>query len=293
VNPEVLIIGCGFLGEAAADLFLAGGKKVLGIVRSPESTHASARSHRNFSAESPFRIACCDVTDPASVEALAPQVRGVPLAIYAVSSGRGGAEAYAAIYRDGLRRILEKWNPGKVLFVSSTSVYGQCDGSWVTEESAAIPGRETGRILLEAEQIALSSGGGVARLSGIYGPGRSVLLRKFLTDEARLEDGGGRWINQIHRDDAAAALLRLGDPALPSGIFNVSDNVPATQREVYGWMAEFLQRPLPPEGPRELNRKRGWTSKRISNGLLQSLGWRPKFPSYREALPQLTDWDMV
>jgi hypothetical protein len=61
----------------------------------------------------------------------------------------------------------------------------------------------------------------------------------------------------------------------------------ATQRQVYGWMAEELHQPLPHEGAADLNRKRGWTSKRISNAKLRSTGWIPQFPSYRDALPQL------
>jgi nucleoside-diphosphate-sugar epimerase len=279
VNPEVLIIGCGFLGEAAADLFSAQGRSALGLVRSADSLEAL--SNRSF------QSAACDVTDTASVAALAPLVHNVPLAIYCVSSGRGGADAYAAVYRDGLRRVLESWKPDRMIFVSSTSVYGQADGAWVTEESEAAPDRDTGRILLEAEQIALASGGSVARLSGIYGPGRSVLLRKFLAGEALLEDGGHRWINQIHRDDAAAALALLGDSSVTPGVYNVTDDTPATQREVYGWIAETQRQPLPLEGAADLNRKRGWTSKRISNAKLRATEWVPQFPSYRDALPQL------
>jgi nucleoside-diphosphate-sugar epimerase len=157
----------------------------------------------------------------------------------------------------------------------------------VSEESETLPDRETGRILLEAEQVALDAGGSVARLSGIYGPRRSYLLKKFLSGEAVLEEGGHRWMNQIHRDDGAAALLQLGDPDVPAGLYNVTDNTPATQREVYGWMAEFFGKPLPPEGPADLRSKRGWTSKRISNARMQGCGWVPAYPSYRDALPQL------
>ena len=283
MNPEVLIIGCGFLGEAVADFFSVQGRNVLGLVRSNDSLGALSKRS--------FRSAACDVTIPASVEALTPQVQNGPLAIYCVSSGRGGVDAYAAVYRDGLRRVQESWKPGRMIFVSSTSVYGQTDGDWVTEESEAAPDRDTGRILLEAEHIALASGGSVARLSGIYGPGRSVLLRKFLAGEALLEDGGHRWINQIHRDDAAVALARLADSSITPEVYNVTDNTPATQRELYGWMAEALRQPLPSEGAADLNRKRGWTSKRISNAKLRSAGWIPQFPSYRDALPQLlTDY---
>lgn len=279
MNPEVLIIGCGFLGEAAAELFSARGKRVLGLVRSESSL--TALQGRGFEA------ATCDVTDSSSVEALAARLRNVPLAIYAASSGHGGAESYAAIYRDGLRRVIETWNPGRIIFTGSTSVYAQTDGAWVTEESATLPERETGRILLEAEQVALAARGSVARLSGIYGPGRSYLLRRFLAGEAVLEEGGRRWLNQIHRDDGAAALLRLGDPDVPAGIYNVTDDTPATQREVYGWMADFFGKELPPEGPADLQSKRGWTSKRISNARMRECGWKPAYPSYRDALPQL------
>lgn len=279
VNPEVLIIGCGFLGEAAADLFSAQGERVLGLVRTAESrSKLSGRA---------FETALCDVTSDASVAALRPRLEGVPLALYAVSSGGGSAADYGAIYRDGLSRVLSAWKPKRLIFVSSTSVYGQNDGSWITEESPTLPERDTARVLLEAEELALHYGGIVARLTGIYGPGRSMLLRKFLSGEAVIEAGGTRWLNQIHRDDGASALLRLADPSVPAGVYNVTDDTPVTQKELYGWIADFLQHPLPPEGMASEYRKRGITSKRISNAKLRLLGWTPRYPSYREALPEL------
>jgi len=277
MSPEVVIIGCGFLGEAAAALFSARGYRVLGLVRSTES--------RARLAGAAFETALCDVTSDASVSALSDRLSGVPVAIHAVSPGMGGEEAYAALYRDGLERVIRHWGPRRTIFVSSTSVYGQDDGSWIIEESPTEPVRETGRILRQAEEIALQAGGISARFSGIYGPGRSYILRSFLAGEAVLEEGGGRWMNQIHRDDGAAALARLGEADVPAGIYNVTDSMPATQREVYGWMAEFYGKPLPPVGPAGLARRRGVTSKRISNQKLRALGWAPRFPSYRDALP--------
>jgi len=279
MNPEVLIIGCGFLGEAAADLFSTRGKRVLGLVKNHDSMRA-------FEGKS-FDSATCDITSPADVDSMTDRLKGVELAIYSVSSGGAGAEAYAVLYREGLRRVLTAWRPQRVLFVSSTSVYAQTDGDWVTEESPTQPERDTGKILLEAEEIALNFGGSVLRLSGIYGPGRSVLLRKFLSGEAVLENGGSRWINQIHRDDAAAAMLKLSETGISSGIYNVSDDRPATQKEIYEWMAGFLKRPLPHDGIDEMKRKRGWTSKKVSNRKLHGTGWVPRFPSYRDALPLL------
>ena len=117
-----------------------------------------------------------------------------------------------------------------------------------------------------------------------------MLLKKVLSGEAVLEEGGHRWINQIHRDDAAAALVYLGDPTVPAGCYNVTDDTPCTQREIYGWMAEFFGKPLPLEGPADLHRKRGWTSKRIANAKMRSVGWVPHYPSYRDALPRLVSF---
>ncbi len=169
----------------------------------------------------------------------------------------------------------------RFVYTGSTSVYAQLDGSVVDETSPAEPDRETGRILRETEDVVLAAPGGiVARLAGIYGPGRSNLLRKFLADEAVIEGDGGRSLNQIHRDDAAAAVFRLAQPDTPPGIYNVADDSPLTQRELYRALASEFDRPLPPYGPEDRNRKRGWTSKRVNNDRLRTLGWRPRYPSF-------------
>lgn len=275
-SGRIVIAGCGFLGEAAAGFFLEAGWRVLGLCATAESAARLAGR--------PFPVAVADISRPLAVPAGWERPNVV---VHCASSGRGGADAYRAVYRDGLRHLHDAFSPERLVFTGSTSVYSQTDGGWVTEESPAEPDRETGRILLEAEKIALDSGGLVARLAGIYGPGRSVLLKKFLDASAVLEAGGNRWINQIHRDDAARALLHLaGDPSA-SGIYNVCDDTPSSQREIYGWIASYLNRPLPPEGPADLNRKRGWTSKRISNARLRATGWKPLHPDYRAALPVL------
>ena len=275
-SGQIVIAGCGFLGEAAAGFFLEAGWSVLGLCATEES---AARL-----ADRPFPVAVVDISKPIRVPAgwERPDV-----VVHCASSGRGGADAYRAVYRDGLEHLRDAFSPRRLIFTGSTSVYSQVDGGWVTEDSPADPDRETGRILLEAEMIALDAGGVVARLAGIYGPGRSVLLKKFLDGSALLEAGGNRWINQIHRDDGALALLRLAQHEAAAGIYNVCDDRPTTQREIYGWIADHLNRPLPPEGPADLNRKRGWTSKRISNARLRSIGWSPRYPGYRDALGEL------
>lgn len=269
-----MIAGCGFLGEATAGLFLEAGWRVLGLCAS----ESSAARLTGFSATA------LDITQPFQ----APPVFFRPQAlIHCASSRRGSTEDYRAIYFEGLKNVISAFEPRRLLFTGSTSVYAQTDGSLVTENSPTLPERETGRILLEAERLALGAGGLVARLSGIYGPGRSMLSRKLLDGTAILEDEGTRWTNQIHRDDGARALFHLLTATTACGVFNVTDDRPATQRELYSWIAGHFNRPLPPNGPANLDRKRGWTSKRVSNAKLRATGWHPHYPDFRSALPTL------
>jgi hypothetical protein len=81
--------------------------------------------------------------------------------------------------------------------------------------------------------------------------------------------------------------MRLADPQVSAGVYNVCDNHPPTQRELYGWISEFLGKTMPPDGPVDPHRKRGLNNKRVSNQKLRSIGWSPEFPSFREALPSL------
>jgi len=242
------------------------------------ATH-STESAQKMGGE-PFQVLAADIADRVALGRLT-ELRGVDVVVHCASSGRGGAEDYQRVYLEGVRALHFMLGPRQIIFTSSTSVYAQNDGAIVTEDSPAEPVRETGKVLRAAEEFVLARGGTVARLAGIYGPGRSVLLRKFLSGEAVIEGEGVRVVNQVHRDDAAAALLALaGQP----GVFNVSDDTPLTQREVYAWLASHFERPLPPTGPVDVNRKRGVTSKRVSNAKLRALGWMPQFASFREAI---------
>ena len=266
------------MGEAAADLFHAAGWEVVGW------TH-SAESAARLAARKPYLVSAHDITDATHVIEAAQEMPGggtLDALVDCVSSGRGGGvEAYRRVYLEGARNLRAAFRAERFVYTGSTSVYAQVDGAVVDEDSPAEPDRETGRILRETEAVVLAAAGGVvARLAGIYGPGRSNLLRKFLAGEAVVEGDGGRWLNQIHRDDAAAALFRLAHSDAPPGIYNVADNAPLTQLELYRALAAEFGQPLPPYGPEDRNRKRGWTSKRVSNGRLRALGWRAHYPSF-------------
>jgi nucleoside-diphosphate-sugar epimerase len=267
---RAIVVGCGYVGSRVGELLHVNGCDVIGVQRSPAD-------------QTQFRFVSCDITEPDKLREH-PECVAADFLVYCVSSGRGGAAEYQRVYVEGLRNVIDVWRPRRFVFTSSTSVYAQTDGSCVTEESPAEPQHASGKILRAAESIALSKGGIVARLAGIYGPGRSVLIRRFIDGTAVIEEDGTRYINQVHREDAAAALCLLSSAEIAGSIFNVCDDRPVTQLQYYQILAEHFGRPLPPYGPRQLNRKRGWTNKRVSNAKLRSLGWQCIYPSIADAL---------
>jgi nucleoside-diphosphate-sugar epimerase len=274
--PRVLIAGCGYVGQASADLFHAAGWAVEGWTQSAESAAKLAAK--------PYPVYVIDITDEARISTQAGDFDAI---IHCVSSGGGGdADAYREIYLNGARHLLDRFGGSRMLFTSSTSVYAQSDGSWVTEESETKPARETGRILLQTEELVIGHGGIVARLAGIYGPGRSALLSKFLAGEAISDPRNDRFVNQVHRDDIAAALLLLlNRPASTGEIYNVVDDQPILQSECYRWLAGKLNRPVPPPlGSSTPTSKRGVTNKRVSNAKLHAMGWTPQYPTFAEAM---------
>jgi nucleoside-diphosphate-sugar epimerase len=272
--PRILIAGCGYVGQATADLFHAAGWAVEGWTASEKS--AAALSAKPYPA--------CQV-DISNCDQVAERPGTFDAVIHCASSRGGGVESYRQIYLNGTRNLLDRFAETKMLLTSSTSVYAQRDGSWVTEESETMPARETGRVLVEMEKLMLERRGTVARLAGIYGPGRSALLGKFLAGTAIIDPENDRFVNQVHRDDIASAIFfLLTREAQRTQIYNVVDDQPMLQTECYRWLAQRLDRPLPPIGKSRGQRKRGDTNKRVSNAKLRSLGWTLQYPTFAEGM---------
>ncbi|NIP92012.1 MAG: hypothetical protein GWO24_00435, partial [Akkermansiaceae bacterium] len=103
------------------------------------------------------------------------------------------------------------------------------------------------------------------------------------------EEDGRRYLNQIHRDDAASALLHLAArPDRACGqIYNVADSSPLHQGDCYHALADLFGRPVPAYGPRPEQRKRAWTHKRVSNQKLRATGWEPRYPSFMDAAEEV------
>src|SRR5438477_10198905 len=134
--PRILIAGCGYVGEATADLFHSAGWNVEGWVHSQDS---AAR----LSAK-PYRVGLVDISQR---DEIAEQTEAFDAVIHCASSRGGDAEAYRQTYLAGARNLRNNFPPAKLLFTRRTSVYPQRDASWRTEESATNPLRETSRSL--------------------------------------------------------------------------------------------------------------------------------------------------
>lgn len=278
-----LIVGCGYIGERVADLLHQQGHRVVAATHSSESAQRLADTK-------PYPIHPLDITVTPFADPWPALQAGIASVLHCASTNRGGPQRAVEVYQNGSLNLVEFLPHAVFNFVSSTSLYTQTDGSWVDETTPTTGAVSvSAQALLAGENTALNSGGFIARLGGIYGPHRSYLLKNFLEGNATIEgtepEPPGRILNQIHRDDAASALvlLLLGKH---QGIHNIVDDTPLTQRECFSELARRFQRTLPPVSPPNHQRKRAFTNKRISNTKMRSLNWHPKYPSYFDALDQ-------
>jgi nucleoside-diphosphate-sugar epimerase len=277
---RVLIVGCGYVGFPLGVELLRCGHEVFGLRR-------SAADELKAAGIFPLRA---DVT---KLDELKKIPRDFDWVVNCAASGGGGAEDYRKIYLEGNRNLVA-WLAGsplkKFVYTSSTSVYGQSDGSVVTEDNPAEPAEETSKILVAAEKLLLAAAAErrfpavILRVAGIYGPARGHWFKAFLRGEAHLEGEGSRWLNMIHRDDLIGAIMAALECGSPGEIFNAVDDEPVTQLKFFEWLAAELNRPLPPKVPvnPETWRKRGVTNKRVSNAKLRAeLKYEFKFPDFR------------
>jgi nucleoside-diphosphate-sugar epimerase len=285
---RVLIVGCGYVGLPLGAALALQGHEVYGMRRSDTGVNEMRAAG--------IQPMIGDITRPKTLATEPPSFDWV---VNCVSAGASDDAAYRLVYLEGMHHLLS-WlgarPPLRLVYTSSTGVYGQTDGSWVTETSATEPEAETARVLLAAEQVLLDTSpnnqvpGVVLRVAGIYGPGRGYWLRQFLGGQARLEGRGERVLNMIHRQDVAGAVIAALQRGRPGQIYNAVDDQPVTQLELFQWLSEHLKQPMPASvaEPTGAGRARGLTSKRISNQKLKTeLGFRFKYPTFREGFAAL------
>ncbi|MHA6491622.1 SDR family oxidoreductase [Pseudomonas borbori] len=271
---SVMIAGCGDVGSRLGIRLAALGWTVHGLRRSVEQLPAVIRP-----VAGDLQRDDCPAAWPGGA---------LDYLVYCAAANAHDEAGYRAAYVEGLRRVFG-WlaargqRPRRVLFVSSSGVYGQQGGEWVDEASPAEAQGFSGRIMLEAEQLALSSGfaASVVRLTGIYGPGRQWLLSQ-VRQGYRVVAEPPLYGNRIHVDDAAGLLAFLlqadqRGTALQDCYIGVDDE-PAPLHEVVAW----LRARLGVSHWAEQSSVRRAGSKRCSNARARALGWAPQYPSYRE-----------
>ena len=285
---DVAILGCGFVGLALGESLAAAGHRAIGVRRS----EAGLRDVR----EAGLDAVRADVTDPDSLAAV-PDVDAV---VFTASTGGGDADAARRVYVDGLASTIDAFAsrddpPGRLVYTSSTGVYGDHGGDWVDEDAELRPASEKAEVLVEAEDVARSATEAgiaptVARLGGVYGPDR---LRVERYVERPVTEG---YLNLIHRDDAGgvlAFLLELGEEGrtVPDTVLVVDDE-PVWKPDLSAWLAEQCGVEAPPVRTLEerladddlsdgaKRRLRG--QKRCSNDRLRSLGYEFACPTFRD-----------
>jgi nucleoside-diphosphate-sugar epimerase len=272
---HVLVAGCGWLGTAVARRLLEGGHRVTGIRRDPARAAALATM-----GVTPLAL---DLAAPGAGD-LVPDADAI---VACQSAAAGTAAAYRAAYVDANRVLLAaaRRAGARLVHTGSTGVFGQRDGSDVSEDTPPLPDGETAEVLLEAERLvsaAAASGlsASIVRLSGLYGPGRAGILERVRSGALALGPGDGRWMNFCHRDDAASFVLGALARATPGAVLHGTDAHPARRREVVEWIAARLgipppRRDLDPGGP---------DRRILSERTREALGVRLEYPSFREGL---------
>ncbi|MFC7027459.1 SDR family oxidoreductase [Halomicroarcula sp. GCM10025324] len=280
---RVAILGCGYVGlELGRQLQAA--HDVAGVRRSAAGVQAVE--------DAGLEGVQADVTDDAALGAV-PDADWV---VFAASSGGRGAEAARDVYVDGLRTAIDHFwarddPPERLVYTSSTGVYGDHGGDWVDETTPLDPQTEKTEVLTEAERIArerpaeYGGHGTVARFAGLYGPDR-YRLERYLQGPVT-----AGYLNMVHRDDAAGAVRFLLEGDHRDEVVLVVDDEPVEKWAFADWLAEQCGVDHPPKQTKaerladetlsSTARRRIQTSKRCSNDRLRELGYEFAYPTFR------------
>ena len=278
-----LIVGCGYLGRRVAARWRECGDRITVVTRNAEK---AARL-----TEDGHAAIVADVTQSATLHSL-PKADTV---LYAVGFDRSAGGSIDEVYAEGLRHVLDALPPdtGRVIYISTTGVYGSAAGDWVDEATPPEPARDGGRASLSAEEVlrthSVGSRGVILRLAGIYGPNRVPFLDQLRVGEPIFATETG-YLNLIQVDDAAEVILRAAEATITQlpRVFCVSDGKPVIRGDYYREVASRIGAPPPKfvappaDSPRAL---RAGSDRRVKNDrMLLELGVKLRYPSYREGL---------
>ena len=230
-----LVVGCGYLGSRVVRGWVAGGDRVVVLTR------RAARVDEIAALGATAVVADVATADLGTL----PEVATL---FWGVGFDRTPGQTHHDVHVVGLHRLLDAL-PGRprVVFSSSTGVWGDDDGRVVDETTPAHPSREAGRVLLEAEALLRDHplGPGTAlRFAGLYGPGRLPRLADLRAGRPIPADPDST-LNLVHVDDAARVVRTVADAAGPADRYVVSDGHPVLRRDWYGRLAELADAPAP------------------------------------------------
>lgn len=288
-----LVIGCGYLGMRVAKHWQANSAPLFALSRSQSRTDEFARK-----GWLPLLGDLCGQL-PAWPE--------VDTVLLSVGFDRSSGHSIEEVYVDGMQRVIDSLpdSVSRLIYVSSTGVYGSPDTDWLDESSECRPDRAGGKACLEAERRLAASRFGdrllVLRLAGIYGPQRIPRLTSLASRDAIKADPNA-FVNLIHVDDAARVIVALEQHETPD-LFCVSDGTPCHRSEFISLAAAELKLPPPQFDCSATDRPAGSSSamgssatpqnKRVRNGgkkicnarLLTALPGVIQFDSFRTGLP--------
>lgn len=265
------VVGCGYIGKEVAKIWKARGIHVTGTTRHPEKlAEISEVTQKGLLLKGNDEVEFTSIIQSNEV--------------ILVSIGADGPQYYDSAYRHTAQTFrnlaVEMDIPRRLIYTSSSSLYGDHQGRFVDEESDLLSHTEHGKILIETEKIyqSLTELGWhvcILRLAEIYGPGREISKRIQQNQGLQLPGTGTQYTNMVHKTDCAGAI----DYALRhhlEGIFNVSDDDHPTRKELYEAVAEkhHLQAPA---WDAKLTGMHGG-NKRVSNHKIKSQGFSFKFP---------------
>lgn len=279
-----LIFGCGFLGTRVARAWRQAGAQVFAMTRRspPPVAWNEWGIHPVFG----------DLTDAIRL----PELRSLDTVLFAVGYDRSAGRTIEEVYVHGLANALQALPDSvpRLIYISSTGVYGQSDGEWVDEDSPCQPARAGGRACLAAERLLqsdrLGSRSVILRLAGLYGPGRVPKLDD-LRDGRPLAVPSSGLLNLIHVEDAARIVLAAEHRAVPPCCYVVADGHAVARREFYQEAARLFGTPPPQFSEPPLDSPaaaRAATSKRLRTARVErDLNVPLLYPSYREGLRSL------
>lgn len=281
---KILIVGCGDTGERLARLHEAAGDTV-------QSTTRSVERHNKLQT---LKLATerLDLDHPPSSVQLSPADSIIMLV---PPSGNGSHDPRMATL---LQLIEQVGLPRRFVYISTTGVYGDCGGEWVTEASPRQPHSQRAWRRAAAEQqleiwaARMAVELVILRVPGIYGPGRLPLARLERGDPV-LHTNEAPWSNRIHIEDLATACVLAGTHPDAHGVYNVTDGQPTTMTDYFNQVADVCGLARPPQISRAEAEERFSAnmlsflneSRRIDNTRLRKeLGLQLKYPDLASGL---------